>query len=154
MSKLDRRNQARQKQQLKHQVSAKASNLFHGRDGAPRIVAFIPLCENTNAQLAAQKLNESLDINMDLPEEGVIQLNIERFKQKVQYILVKRDMVTALDACRVSDFVVFILSPNQEVDELGELLIRSIEKQGVSNVLTVVQVCLCEILGYTTKTNC
>ncbi|KAI9774184.1 MAG: hypothetical protein M1839_001886 [Geoglossum umbratile] len=118
MSKLDRRNKARQKHQLKHQESVKASSLFCGRDGAPRNVAFVPLCESGNAQLAVQKLNESLDINMDVPAEGVIRLDIDRFKQKIQCILVKRDLVTALDACRVADFVVFILSPDQDVDEL------------------------------------
>ncbi|KAH0558438.1 hypothetical protein GP486_004907 [Trichoglossum hirsutum] len=139
MSKLDRRNQARQKQLLKHKESVRTSSLFCGRDGAPRIVALVPLCENANAQQAAQKLNESLDIDLNVPEEGLVRLNVDRFKQKIEYVLVKRDLIKALDACRVADFVVFILSPNQEVDELGELLILSIEKQGISNVLIVVQ---------------
>ncbi|KAH0543917.1 hypothetical protein FGG08_001818 [Glutinoglossum americanum] len=139
VSKLDRRNQARQKQRLKYQESVKASSLFCGRDGAPRIVALVPLCKNGKAQRAAQKLNECLDLDLDVPEEGLVRLNVERFKQKIEYVLVKRDLITALDACRVADFVVFILSPDLEVDELGELLIRSIENQGISNVLTVVQ---------------
>jgi pre-rRNA-processing protein TSR1 len=142
MSKLDRRNQARQKQQFKHRESIKASNLFCGRDGAPRIVALVPLCENGNAQHAVQKLNGSLDLDLDVPEEGLIRVSVDRFKQKIEYVVIKRDLITALDACRVADFVIFILSPAQEVDELGELLIRSIEKQGISNVLVVVQVCL------------
>ena len=44
-----------------------------------------------------------------------------------------------MDACRVADFVICILSPDEEVDEAGELILRSIESQGLSTLYTVVQ---------------
>lgn len=139
MSKFDRRNQARQKQQTKHKEHLRETNVFAGRDGAPRIVAVIPLCEDVDASAAVRSLSASLDIVTEIPEEGLLRTDIDRFKQKIQYVLVKRDLMATLDAGRMADFVIFILSPDQEVDELGELIIRSVESQGLSTMLTVVQ---------------
>ncbi|CAG8951399.1 hypothetical protein HYFRA_00007313 [Hymenoscyphus fraxineus] len=139
MNKFDRRNQARQKQQVKHREHLRESSVFVGRDGAPRIVAVVPLCEDTNAATAVRLLSGSLDVEVEVPEEGSVRIDIERFKQKIQYLVVKRDLVSCLDAARVADFVVFILSPDQEVDALGELILRSVESQGLSTMLTVVQ---------------
>lgn len=113
--------------------------MFAGRDGAPRIVAVIPLCEDGDAALAVRQLSASLDVEAEVPEEGSIRSEVERFKQKLQYVVVKRDVTACLDAGRVADFVMFILSPDQEVDELGELIIRSVESQGLSTLVTVVQ---------------
>jgi pre-rRNA-processing protein TSR1 len=139
MSKFDRRNQARQKQQTKHKEHLRETNVFAGRDGAPRIVAVIPLCEDADASAAVRSLTDSLDIETTTPEEGLLRTDIDRFKQKIQYVMVKRDLVAALDAGRIADFVIIILSPDQEVDELGELILRSVESQGLSTLLTVVQ---------------
>jgi pre-rRNA-processing protein TSR1 len=139
MSKFDRRNQARQKQQTKHKEHLRETNVFAGRDGAPRIVAVIPLCEDANAAAAIRSLSNSLDIEAEIPDEGFLRTDIDRFKQKIQYVVVKRELMACLDAGRTADFVIFILSPDQEVDELGELIIRSVESQGLSTLLTVVQ---------------
>lgn len=139
MSKFDRRNQARQKQQTKHKEHLRETNVFAGRDGAPRIVAILPLCEDASAAAAVRSLSSSLDIEVEAPEEGLLRTDVDRFKQKIQYVMVKRDLVAALDASRVADFVIIILSPDQEVDDLGELILRSVESQGLSTLLTVVQ---------------
>ena len=139
MSKFDRRNQARQKQQTKHKEHLRETNVFGGRDGAPRIVAVIPLCDDVDASVAVRSLSASLDIKTEIPEEGLLRTDIDRFKQKIQYVMVKRDLMACLDAGRTADFVIIILSPDQEVDELGELIIRSVESQGLSTLLTVVQ---------------
>lgn len=139
MSKFDRRNQARQKQQVKHKEHLRETNVFAGRDGAPRIVAVIPLCEDGDVAAAVRLLSGSLDIEAEIPEEGIVRMDIDRFKQKVQYVIPKRDLMACMDAGRVADFVIFILSPEQEVDPLGELIVRSVESQGLSTLLTVVQ---------------
>jgi len=136
MSKLDRRNQARQKQQVKHQENIKATSVFSGQHGAPRIVAVVPLCPDCDARTAVHQLNTS--ISPDNPE-GWGRVRVERFKQNLVYVPVERDLMSVLDACRVADFVVVILSPAQEVDQEGELFLRCIEGQGVSNIITVVQ---------------
>ena len=58
MSKLDRRNQARQKQMLKHQANVQHTSVFSGQNGAPRHVAVIPVSDDIAVPSAIRKLNE------------------------------------------------------------------------------------------------
>ncbi|KAK7183793.1 hypothetical protein DPSP01_004419 [Paraphaeosphaeria sporulosa] len=139
LSKFDRRNRAKQMRINKDHEHAKATNVFNGKDGAPRVVAIIPLCSDVSAAGAVQSLNASLDINEEVPDAGWTRVNVDRFKQKIQYLVVQRDLLASLDACRVADFVVFILSGQEEVDEEGEIILKAVESQGISNCFTVVQ---------------
>ncbi|KAI5799896.1 hypothetical protein EDC01DRAFT_648069 [Geopyxis carbonaria] len=139
MSKLDRRNKARQKQSSKHKDLELESKIFKGRDAAPRIVAVVPLCESVSPASAVRSLLKSLDVQAEIPEEGLCTTWIERFKQKIQWIVLPREMLAVIDGCKVADYVMMVIAANQEVDEYGETLIRSIETQGVSTTCTVVQ---------------
>ncbi|KAL2160089.1 hypothetical protein VTH06DRAFT_1744 [Thermothelomyces fergusii] len=138
MSKLDRRNQAKQRQLEKAREHQKEASLFSGRDGAPRNVAVIPLCPDTDAAAAIRSLNGSIDIEAEI-RDGCFRVPVDRFKQKLQYIPLKRDLAACLDAARVADFIVLVLSAEVEVDALGELILRSVESQGMSTLFTVVQ---------------
>lgn len=138
MSKLDRRNQAKQRQLQKARDHQNETSVFAGRDGAPRNVAVIPLCADTDAAAAIQSLNGSVDVEAEV-HDGCFRVPVDRFKQKLQYIPLKRDLTACLDAARVADFIVLVLSAEVEVDELGELILRSVESQGMSNLFTVVQ---------------
>lgn len=138
MSKLDRRNQAKQRQLEKAREHQKETSVFAGKDGAPRNVAVIPLCADSDATAAIQTLNSSIDIETEL-HDGCFRVPVDRFKQKLQYIPLKRDLTACLDAARVADFVVLVLSAEVEVDELGELILRSVESQGLSTLFTTVQ---------------
>jgi pre-rRNA-processing protein TSR1 len=140
MSKFDRRNQAKQKRLLNHQQHTKAISIFSGKHAAPRLVAVIPLCDDVNVATAIAKLNSSVDLTETVPESGLLRVSVERFKQNVAYLTVRRDLLAVLDACRLADFVVLALSASEEVDTFGELLIKSIQAQGISNVVTVVEV--------------
>lgn len=139
MSKFDRRNRSKQMRINKDNEHAKATNVFAGRDSAPRVVAIIPLCSDVSSAAAVRSLNAALDIEQEVPEAGWVRTNVDRFKQKIQYLVVKRDLLASLDACRVADFVVFVLSADEEVDEEGEVILKSIESQGLTNSFTVVQ---------------
>ncbi|KFA79775.1 hypothetical protein S40288_00678 [Stachybotrys chartarum IBT 40288] len=138
MSKFDRRNQAKQARISKHKEHLHQTSIFSGRDGAPRIVAVIPLCADGDADTVIQQLNGSLDIETPT-QPGNITVPVDRFKQKLQYVPLKRDLTACLDAARIADFVVVILSATVEVDELGELILRSVESQGMSTMFTVVR---------------
>ncbi|KAI0479279.1 AARP2CN domain-containing protein [Xylariaceae sp. FL0804] len=138
MSKFDRRNQAKQRQLAKHKERQKENSVFSGRDGAPRIVAVIPLCADGDVAAAIKGLNNSLDIECEVSDAS-FRVPVDRFKQKLQYLPVRKDLTACMDAARVADFVVFILSSEIEVDAMGELIIRSIENQGMSTLFTVVQ---------------
>ncbi|CBF69821.1 hypothetical protein AN6266.2 [Aspergillus nidulans FGSC A4] len=139
MSKLDRRNQARQKQQNKQQERAQAISIFSGQNGAPRHVAIVPLSIDIDTTAIIKALNESVDVTSDVFPDTISRVRIDRFRQNLQYIPAKYDLMSALDACRMADFVVLAISAHLEVEEQGELLLRSIEGQGVSNVIAVVQ---------------
>ncbi|KAL8708554.1 MAG: hypothetical protein Q9220_006607 [cf. Caloplaca sp. 1 TL-2023] len=139
MSKLDRRNQAKQMRQIKHQQNVKSTSVFAGQNGAPRIVAVVPLCEDCDASAAITTLNRSVDINLDVSLIGPTSIRVERFGQNISYFPVEYNFIAAVNACRVADFVLFLLSSQREVHEDGEQLIRMIEGQGVSNVVTMVQ---------------
>ncbi|KAJ5773042.1 Ribosome biogenesis protein BMS1/TSR1 C-terminal [Penicillium paradoxum] len=138
-SKLDRRNTARQRQALKHQERSQATSIFAGQSGAPRHVAIVPLTADIDTAAAISSINESVDVLTDVSPDGPTRVRIDRFRQSVQYVPAKYDLLSALDVCRMADFVVLVLSSQVEVDEQGEMLLRSIQGQGISNVLTVVQ---------------
>ncbi|KAJ6108372.1 Ribosome biogenesis protein tsr1 [Penicillium sp. IBT 18751x] len=138
-SKLDRRNQARQRQQLKHQLRVQETSIFTGQNGAPRHIAIVPLTPDIDIPAAIQALNESVEISCAISIDGPTRVRVERFRQSLLYIPAKYDLMNALDVCRMADFVVLVVSSETEVQEEGELLLRSIESQGISNVITVVQ---------------
>ncbi|KAK5175215.1 ribosome biogenesis protein tsr1 [Saxophila tyrrhenica] len=140
MSKFDRKNHAKQIRSNKLAERAKQESVFTGRDGAPRIVAVIPLCEDVRSGDVIRELNSSVEVEAESPGTAAPSWRVEipRFKQKVQYLTPQRDLLECLDACRVSDFVLFLLSATEEVDELGEQTLRCVESQGVSTVLTAV----------------
>lgn len=138
-SKLDRRNQARQRQQLKHQEKSQATSIFAGQNGAPRHVAVVPLSADIDVAAAITALNESVDVGSEISPDQATRVRIDRFRQSVLYLPAKYDLMTALDVCRMADFVVLVLSAKVEVEDDGEVLLRSIESQGISNVVTVVQ---------------
>ncbi|KAF7558486.1 hypothetical protein G7046_g5657 [Stylonectria norvegica] len=138
MSKFDRRNQAKQNRLSKHKEHLKETSVFAGRDGAPRIVAVIPLCADGDTKNAVRQLNGSVDIE-DEVSGGTCRVTVDRFKQKLQYIIPERDLDACMDAARVADFVIVLLSANVEVDAVGELILRSVESQGLSTLFTIVQ---------------
>jgi pre-rRNA-processing protein TSR1 len=140
MTKLDRRNQAKQKRGVKEAEHDRQTNVFQGKAAASRICAVIPLCDDISSLGAVEKLVRSVDIEDAVPSANMWKVDVGRFKQKLQFItLGRRNVLDALDACRVADFVLFVLSADQEVDQLGDQMLRTIESQGVSNVVTLVQ---------------
>ena len=63
----------------------------------------------------------------------------ERFKTSLQFInIAYKNFYGALDACKVADYVVFVLSPTVEVDVWGDTLLRTLQAQGLPDVVTVV----------------
>jgi hypothetical protein len=69
---------------------------------------------------------------------------VERWRQSVAWVPVRAgSLCEALDACRVADFVVFVLDArDEEVDPAAIELLRAVEGQGISNVLACAVVSL------------
>lgn len=63
----------------------------------------------------------------------------DRFKTSVQFInLPYRQLYSAFDACKAADYVLFVLSPSVEVDQWGDLLLRTLQAQGLPTVVSCV----------------
>lgn len=141
MSKLDRRNRAKQLRVNHHAAQLKAGSIFAGLDGAPRIVAVVPLCASVDAKKVMGMLNGSVDLDVSVEgDRSMLKVHVERFKQNMIYLPVVRNLLSVLDACRMADFVVWVLDATEEVDSVGETLLRAAQSQGISNVLAAAQV--------------
>lgn len=125
---------------MKHQEKAQSVSIFTGQNGAPRHVAVVPLSVDIDVAAIIRALNESVDVSAEISPDSATRVRVDRFRQSLQYIPAKYDLMNALDVCRMADFVVLALSAQVEVEEQGELLLRSIEGQGISNVIAMVQV--------------
>jgi hypothetical protein len=73
--RLNRKNNAKQSQAKKRAAIVSATRLFSGADGAPRIVAVIPLCDDVQAISAVKSIAATLDVNSDdCPAQGIWRL--------------------------------------------------------------------------------
>ena len=73
-SKVNRRNRAKQIQLQKRQSLLSAVSIFGGVDGAPRIVAVIPLCEDVDSRSAVSALSASLGLSGNTGEESITKI--------------------------------------------------------------------------------
>ncbi|KAK9462151.1 uncharacterized protein V1516DRAFT_695534 [Lipomyces oligophaga] len=137
-SKQERKNRAKQLMLSKKEEHVASRKIFAGKKGAPRIIAIVSLCPDVDSAKIVRRLNESVGSSADLSEFGSYVMAIDRFQQKLQYLVVPRHLSSILNAAEVADFVVFGLSAKQEVDKLGETCLRSIIAQGVSNIYAIV----------------
>ncbi|KAF8197913.1 ribosome biogenesis protein tsr1 [Pholiota molesta] len=139
-TRLNRRNNAKQAQLAKRSALVSATRVFNGVDGAPRIVAVIPLTPDVSTKTVVSSLAEVLDISAnDCPEDGIWKMRADRFKTSLQFrTLPYRNFYAALDACKVADYVVFVLSSSVEVDAWGDTLLRTLQAQGLPDVVSVV----------------
>ncbi|RIA99286.1 hypothetical protein C1645_684977 [Glomus cerebriforme] len=138
ITRTDRRNAAKLEQQKKREEVLKANRFFEGRHGTPKIVAVIPLCPDVNSYSAVKSIYSSIDLQEPSILKGTAHINAERFKQKIQFILLDRNFVDILDACKIADYVLFVVSAEVEVDQFGELCLKAIQSQGLPTVMTTV----------------
>ncbi|KAG6820822.1 hypothetical protein H0H93_011116 [Arthromyces matolae] len=156
-TRLDRRNNAKQAQVKKRSALISATRVFSGVDGAPRIVAIIPLCPDVDPKTVVSSLAESLDVSADdCPQSGLWKMKYvdlhfpiflqilmhnrraERFKTSLQFIIVPYgNFYASVDACKVADYVTFALSTSVEVDTWGDTLLRTLQAQGLPDVVTL-----------------
>lgn len=62
-----------------------------------------------------------------------------RFKTSLQFIPVRYGRHwEALDAAKAADYVLFLLSPTIEVSEAGDTLLRTLQAQGLSTVVSAI----------------
>ena len=143
MSKIDRKNRAKQKRQNDHHALQGKTAIFGPKVRASRIVAVVPLHATASAAAAISDINSSYRIHDELPSTGSMSIKIPSQKTTIQYIaLLPKDLFTILDACRVADYVVFVLSAEGLVDDFGDLVLTAAKAQGISLYMMAAQVSL------------
>ncbi|OUM55034.1 hypothetical protein BVG19_g4510 [[Candida] boidinii] len=142
-SKIERKNLANQIKANKIMKSLNERNLFSSSSAAERIVTVIPLTSNISAiDIINQLLSPITDEEFPsiTSEPSITSVKIKKFKANLKFIIPdKSNLISILDACKVSDFVILALSATEEIDpKVGEQIIRSIELQGISTVIGII----------------
>ncbi|ORZ29688.1 hypothetical protein BCR44DRAFT_1448203 [Catenaria anguillulae PL171] len=132
-AKANRRNAAKIAKQNKNAEIQFVSRIFSGRNGAPKIVSVIPLCTDADVHAVLGALHTAMDQSYTPSLANSVVMEYVSFSPS------RRDLLEVLDAVKLSDFVVFVLSAQVEVDSFGELLLTSILAQGLPLSVPVVQ---------------
>lgn len=133
-SKIDRKNAQKLLLFKKNSEIQSSKKLFSGALGIPKIVALVPLCSDVDADVVLEMLNKDCDSS---PGLGVLDSSFQN--QKIQFIPTKRHLMQILDAVKVADLVVFILSAKEEVDAFGEKCMSLVKAQGLPATASVIQ---------------
>lgn len=138
--RFNRRNTQKQIQAAKRAALVAATRIFNGTDGAPRIVAVIPLCEGADTEDAIRALSSAVGEELEGVEgHKVWRMKAHRFKTSLMFLPVQYGRYwDALDAAKVADYVLFLFSPTVEVDRKGDTLLRTLQAQGLPTVVSVV----------------
>ena len=139
MSKVARRNQARQLRINHHEKQENESFIFQGKNGASKHVAILSLSDKVDTRLVIQELNESVNATSHISGDENTKVEVERFKRNLLYMPARLDVMNALDTCRLADWVILAASPDQAFSGIEDTLLRAIEGQGITNVVAVVQ---------------
>lgn len=144
ISKLERKNLSKQLKGNKIAESKIARKLFDGSLGTEKIITIIALTKDITPQSIANDLinavieqDQQETYAFDLPSVTAVKIN--RFKSNLKVIIPDQDdILSVLDAAKVSDIVIFGISANEEVDkEYGEQILRGVVAQGIASVMGV-----------------
>ena len=139
MSKLARRNQAKQLRMHHKEKRNHEENIFQGADGAAKHIAVVPLSSQVDVYSAIGDLNESVDISRPESATGTVPARVDRFRRNLLYLPARFDLLNALDICKLADWVIFVLDADQTFGQEEDSFLRAIEGQGITNVTAVVK---------------
>ncbi|KIW39858.1 uncharacterized protein PV06_08431 [Exophiala oligosperma] len=139
MSKLTRRNQAKQMRMNHKEKREGEEHIFQGTDGAAKHIAIVPLSRMIDSYATIKSLNQGVDISGPDVSSGTVPVRIERFRRNLLYLPATFDLLNALDVCKLADWVVFVLDAEQEFGEEEDSFLRALEGQGITNVTAVVK---------------
>ncbi|KAI5970700.1 TSR1 [Candida margitis] len=140
LNKQARKNLAKQLKENKILETKLTKKLFEGNSGAQKVITIICLTKDISpVDIAYQLFNQDDDNNTEFAYPGVTNINVAKFKTNLKIVLPNHDNVLQiLDAAKVSDFVIFGVSANEEVEQgYGETILRALLAQGIGSVIGV-----------------
>lgn len=143
-TKNERKNHNNQLKKNKIEKNLQIQSLFNSNK-IEKIITILPLTKNQSPyEIISLILKEELNLSIDeftkkLNGKNIFEISLKKFKSNLKFIIPNlNDLISILDACKVSDFVIFGLSAIEEVDpNYGEQIIRSVEAQGISTSFAV-----------------
>jgi pre-rRNA-processing protein TSR1 len=138
MSKLARKNQAKQLRNNHKDRQEDESRIFHGIGGAPKHVAIVPLAPDVDVEATIKALTGGSG-TVEPQSNGTTYLMVERFRRNLLFLPAKFDPLNAMDICKLADWVLFVLTPDQRYDEDVDMLLKATEGQGITSFAAVVQ---------------
>ena len=139
MSKLARKNQAKQLRNNHKERQDDESRIFHGVSGAPKHVAVVPLSADINISSAIESLSTGVESTVETRQNGTVHVGVERFRRNLLFLPARFDKFNAMDVCKLADWVVFVLAADQAYGEDVDVFLRAVEGQGITNFVAVVQ---------------
>ncbi|XP_077982954.1 pre-rRNA-processing protein TSR1 homolog [Glandiceps talaboti] len=140
MRKADRRHQAKQNLMKKREEAVMRKRNIGSATGAPHLVAILALSEDVDVDKVRRQLITCDESSSVTERNGIANLNVPRFKTRMSFITPPHGNLTAiLDAARVADTVLCVLSPNGGWDGFGDLCLTCIFAQGLPANVCVVQ---------------
>lgn len=98
----------------------------------------VPLCDDIDMDLALLNLYQSVE--QTVPQgPGPLWMQTERFKHKFQFMPLQRNFIDVMDAMKVADFAIFLMSAEVEVDKFGINCLLGVLNQGLVSPIPVVQ---------------
>ncbi len=113
--------------------------MFNGVDGAPKHVAVVPLSRRVDVESTIQALNNSVEVEGSRTANATTRVRVDRFRRNILYLPARFDVLNAIDICKLADWVIFVLEPEQEYDDETYHLLLAIENQGITSFAAVVQ---------------
>ena len=145
-TKQDKRNTAKQLRMNQREKVLNEKRMWQGKTGMTKLVTVVPMSDDVSVQIFINLLKESANLEtqdsgmMDAQNSAVVTIPIPKQHQVLQMLIPNSTQpLSILDACRVSDYVVILLSAEKEADNAAENLLRQIQAQGVPSVIPCVQ---------------
>ena len=109
---------------------------------APRLLALVTLSSEINiSSIQAEIFGNAQQQNASNSKSMVSYFYDKHSKQRIAGLTSVRELLPVLDICRSADVVCFVVSEeDQHVDELGTMILRAVEAQGVGDVKFAIQV--------------
>ncbi|XP_022099360.1 pre-rRNA-processing protein TSR1 homolog isoform X2 [Acanthaster planci] len=133
ISKVDRRHQALQRRQHKREETLARKRSIGGRDSAPHLVAVIGLHSDCDVKGLVEQLQSCDETSVQSPSanENISDLSIPRFKHRLTFLTPPPDLTSVLDAAKVADSLLCVISPSECWDTWGDLCLSCLFSQGL-----------------------
>ena len=133
MSKTDRRNHNKMKQNVRKAALEEQKKIFVGPEGVARTVVILPLTPSANVPALLHSLVGS--------ESTTGQIYVESFKQNIRFFCPDRNnFFEAIDSTAAVDTVLFLVSAKDEcIDQVGVDLLEVFRAQGLCTSVACIQ---------------